>query len=264
MLQTDSPVVLVPHTFFYASSTASSVYVAGEFNAWLNPVEGHISMNDKYALRRNDKDRHLWELTLDLPIGTHEYKYVIDGHRWENDPFQLESSVSGNSCLTLTLTQATDVHNNVIRGSEGGMQYVLACRDNKVIFILKPGVRTLDDVCLAGSFNSWLKTTADGRVDGELSASWQLNRVGDSWQFEIDKDEVDGGEFKFVLNNGREWYPECNVPCDVAKLQSQVGSTYGRYGFFAGVVSVSPQSEVERDLLLANPAYGGRAYKIVK
>jgi 1,4-alpha-glucan branching enzyme len=53
---------------------AETVAVAGDFNDWspsANPLE-----------RGEDGS---WSTTVRLPAGRHRFRYVIDGHRWEND-----------------------------------------------------------------------------------------------------------------------------------------------------------------------------------
>ena len=54
---------------------AAHVYLAGTFNDW-NPTTHHM-------------ERHVlggpWELTLFLPPGRHEYKFIVDGE-WCCDP----------------------------------------------------------------------------------------------------------------------------------------------------------------------------------
>ncbi len=60
--------------FKYFSTTASHVYVAGDFNNW-NPT--------KKPLKKNGKGE--WSSRIMLPEGEVLYKYVVDG-LWINDP----------------------------------------------------------------------------------------------------------------------------------------------------------------------------------
>ena len=53
---------------------AKTVSVVGEFNDW--NVERHPLQQ---------KDSETWHITLQLPPGTYQYKFVIDGTRWEDD-----------------------------------------------------------------------------------------------------------------------------------------------------------------------------------
>ncbi len=58
--------VVAPH--------AKSVSVVGEFNDW--------SM-ERHPLQQMDGET--WHIILQLPPGTYQYKFVIDGTRWEED-----------------------------------------------------------------------------------------------------------------------------------------------------------------------------------
>lgn len=53
---------------------AQSVSVVGEFNGW---------QAASHPLQRTDGET--WKITLQLPPGTYQYKFVIDGSRWEDD-----------------------------------------------------------------------------------------------------------------------------------------------------------------------------------
>jgi hypothetical protein len=55
----------------------SKLFLAGNFNDW-NPA------NDKYLLKDDDGDG-IWSITVKLPPGTYQYKFVIDG-QWTKDP----------------------------------------------------------------------------------------------------------------------------------------------------------------------------------
>jgi len=53
------------------------IFLAGTFNSW-NPS------SDRYLLKDDDGDG-TWSITVKLPPGTYQYKYVIDG-QWTKDP----------------------------------------------------------------------------------------------------------------------------------------------------------------------------------
>lgn len=61
--------------FRYADSSATSVSVVGDFNGW---------SKDETPMRRTDS--HMWEATVKVFSGIYQYKFVIDGTRYENDP----------------------------------------------------------------------------------------------------------------------------------------------------------------------------------
>jgi len=60
--------------FMFTADEAKSVRIAGDFNNW---------REDGKMLKRNGSD--VWQITLMLPPGTYEYKFLVDG-KWENDP----------------------------------------------------------------------------------------------------------------------------------------------------------------------------------
>jgi glycosidase len=65
------------HTFTYVADRAlKSVTVAGTFNNW-----------DKAAAPlKADPDGRTWRVSLPLPYGRHQYKFVLDGETWVTDP----------------------------------------------------------------------------------------------------------------------------------------------------------------------------------
>lgn len=65
-------------TFEYFDPAARIVTIAGEFNDW-NPLARPLK-----------KDRGgLWKIALRLEPGSYQYKFVINGERWEEDPLNL-------------------------------------------------------------------------------------------------------------------------------------------------------------------------------
>ena len=75
--RTQSAISGTPHTFVYKSDPdVKSVSVAGTFNNW-----------DKNAAPLvRDADGTIWRITLAVPFGRHQYKFVIDGEKWVTDP----------------------------------------------------------------------------------------------------------------------------------------------------------------------------------
>jgi len=61
--------------FVLPASGAHSVHVAGSFNDWR---AGGIALEDR------DHDG-VWRATVVLPVGQHEYMFVVDGERWVPD-----------------------------------------------------------------------------------------------------------------------------------------------------------------------------------
>jgi 1,4-alpha-glucan branching enzyme len=61
--------------FQFRHAAASAVTVAGDFNGWSTIT---------HPMERQGED--LWILEVDLPPGRHEYKFLVDGRQWWNDP----------------------------------------------------------------------------------------------------------------------------------------------------------------------------------
>lgn len=78
---------------FTYQSTATEVYLAGEFNDW-------NAQDSEYQLFKNTDG--VYEITIILTKGRYEYKFVADGE-WKADPDNPEKAGDyGNSLLTLT------------------------------------------------------------------------------------------------------------------------------------------------------------------
>ncbi|MCX7625534.1 MAG: glycogen-binding domain-containing protein, partial [Candidatus Sumerlaeaceae bacterium] len=69
-------------TFKYQSA-AQKVYIAGTFNDW--------------ATNKDEMQRYgnLFFITLDLPEGIHEYKFVEEGSEWVLDPLNMDRVDNG-------------------------------------------------------------------------------------------------------------------------------------------------------------------------
>lgn len=61
--------------FQFRHARASTVTVAGDFNGWNTA---------SHPMAREGGD--LWVLELELTPGRHEYKFLVDGRQWWNDP----------------------------------------------------------------------------------------------------------------------------------------------------------------------------------
>jgi 1,4-alpha-glucan branching enzyme len=62
-------------SFHFNAPEARSVSIVGDFNSW--------SLNAKQLRRRKDG---VWWAVLRLSPGVYQYKFVVDGARWEEDP----------------------------------------------------------------------------------------------------------------------------------------------------------------------------------
>ena len=64
----------ITFTAFYPG--ANIVLIAGDFNNW---------QLDRTLMMKVDNDG-LWRINLPLTVGTHRYRFVVDGH-WHQDPY---------------------------------------------------------------------------------------------------------------------------------------------------------------------------------
>jgi hypothetical protein len=75
--------------FRLEAATASDVRLAGSFTNW----------EPTHALHQAGPG--LWTVTIPLPVGVHEYAFVVDGRQWVADPFapQVDDGFGGTSSL---------------------------------------------------------------------------------------------------------------------------------------------------------------------
>lgn len=67
-----------PVVFEYFDPAAKIVTLAGDFNQW----------NERVRPLKRDAGG-LWKVTVRLESGIYEYKFVVNGNRWEEDPLNL-------------------------------------------------------------------------------------------------------------------------------------------------------------------------------
>lgn len=100
----------VLYVFRLSCQRVNCVHLAGTFNDWLNPNKGSIEdKHDSWKMAKKEKD--IWEISVLLPPGIHEFKYVINlGEEWRNhdnnDPC-ISINESGNSVLNTELIVPT-------------------------------------------------------------------------------------------------------------------------------------------------------------
>lgn len=71
-------------TFRFQDPGAEKVYLAGQFNNWAENNEGTVT--DPDALMEGPNEEFIWSKTVNLPAGSYEYQFVIDGKTWVIDP----------------------------------------------------------------------------------------------------------------------------------------------------------------------------------
>lgn len=129
---------------------ASTVILTGDFNGW----------NEDYLKMK--KVKHGWELSLELPPGKYEYKFIVDGH-WIHDPANQKK-----------IRNEYHTYNSILEVT------------TPVSFSLK-GFENAKKVILAGSFNDWSKS------------SLKMEQTKDGWKATVN---LMGGKhhYKFIID----------------------------------------------------------------
>lgn len=84
----------VRHEFVYRSDRdLKKVAVAGTFNNW----------NKDASPMTLEADGRTWRKAMDLPVGKHYYKFVLDGEQWITDPKGLRDEDDGNGNMNTVL-----------------------------------------------------------------------------------------------------------------------------------------------------------------
>jgi 1,4-alpha-glucan branching enzyme len=152
---------------------AQKVILSGSFNHW-----------NEQALRMV-KDEEGWKLTLQMPPGIYEYKYIVDGE-WMTDPanpFAVQNQhYTYNSILVV--------------GKE--MDFFL------------PGFQNAKRVALSGSFNNWDKTGVP------------MQKTKNGWRV---KQKLPPGKhyYKFIINN-HDWITDPVQPLQEKDAEGNVNS----------------------------------------
>ena len=78
-------------TFTYTHPTAKSVAIAGSFNQW-NPKS--------HPMKAGARGR--WSAEITLAPGRHEYRFVLNGGMWVDDPTckeRCQNPLGGQNCV---------------------------------------------------------------------------------------------------------------------------------------------------------------------
>lgn len=70
--------------FTFSDPGASSVALAGSFNNWSTSADPLAKGSDG-----------VWSIVKDLPSGSHQYKFVVNGGQWKEDPNNPNSADDG-------------------------------------------------------------------------------------------------------------------------------------------------------------------------
>jgi len=146
--------------FLPGHEDADKVVLSGSFNGW-----------NERKLRMKPTDNG-WALTINLPPGRHEYKFIVDGY-WMEDP----NNPNTVSNQYHTLNSVLDI-------------------SKEVTFWLE-GYDDAEKVYLAGSFNDW------------NPQGIRMRREGNTW---LAKVELSGGKhwYKFVVDG--QWMTDPENP----------------------------------------------------
>lgn len=101
-------------TFEYFDPLATIVTLVGDFNQW-----------DPEARPLKRDTGRLWKVTVRLEPGTYQYKFVVNGERWEEDPLNLHRILNEhgtyNSIRKVVPLSADgpEAGNNMMKGHDG-------------------------------------------------------------------------------------------------------------------------------------------------
>jgi 1,4-alpha-glucan branching enzyme len=129
-------------TFALHEPTAKTVHVAGEFNRWLDNVDGKVTGKPEWLMTGDGAGN--WKFTTQLPAGKYKFKYVIDGGtRWLQDP-ALPSSDDGNSIIEVKAgsSDTAAAPAPATAPAAGGVSFTF----------VEPNAKA---VSVAGQFNNW-------------------------------------------------------------------------------------------------------------
>ncbi len=87
---------------------AEVVYLAGSFNDW----------QPRQARMQSEDGGRTWTLTLKLPPGAHQYKFVVNGTDWRTDPNAPEID-DGNGNLNSVVWVEPDGYNRPAKRGDG-------------------------------------------------------------------------------------------------------------------------------------------------
>lgn len=175
-----STAAAAPVTFRYRPDVAAhSVSLAGSFNQWdmgATPMEN---------------DDGIWSVTVDLPPGTHQYKFVVNASDWMTDEWALafaDDGFGGRNSVVEVGDDAIDAGYGSHPGGPGGEALPTDPR-TPVTFRVQLD-RRAHAVSVAGDFNEWNAGSAPMEFNGSgWSVTLELEAGDYAFQFVIDGDE---------------------------------------------------------------------------
>ena len=128
---------------------ARRVILTGSFNGW---------NEDQFNMQRIGNK---WQITLDLPLGKYEYKFIVD-REWVHDK--------------------SNPYN--VKNEHGTLNSVIDLRDNQRILLT--GYENAKEVMLSGTFNGWSRTMKMQKEDGKWAYDLNLSPGKYFYKFIVD------------------------------------------------------------------------------
>ncbi len=178
------------------------VYLAGQFNNW-NPTAWPMTWDD---------EKGVWIYKFELKPGTYQYKFVIGGTTWKEDPEAPGYTDDGfggkNGVFTLVEKdgELMIISAQVSTVQQPGKEYELNPKrentiyfDNEGYLVLRFYAPNAKFVTIAGIFNNW---DANATECYPAEDGW--------WEAVFEQLDVGVYEYKFVID-GKEWVTDPNA-----------------------------------------------------
>ncbi|ANQ53570.1 isoamylase early set domain-containing protein [Thermosipho sp. 1070] len=186
--------------YFTFEVDAEQVYLAGNFNNW-STTSTEMEFKDG-----------VWVVALELEPGEYQYKFVVNGEKWVEDPnapSYVDDGYGGeNGAFKLVLQDGSLVIEPIgklMEKENGAKEYEINKERKDTIFVDEEGYVVIryynpdaDYVMIAGDFNNW-----DAESD-------EMYGLGDGWWEAILELEPGEYQYKFVVN-GEEWVEDPNA-----------------------------------------------------
>jgi RHS repeat-associated protein len=175
------------------SAGINSVSIAGTFNNWDTQANPCTLINN------------VWTVTVPMPIGSHQYKFVINGNNWQPDPYNPNHFPAGAGNNSVYDVYVADVGTTT-----GAPQRVTFSYTNA----------SASSVYVVGSFNGWNSTATPMVKDANGVWTAGLDLAQSVYQYKL-------------LVNGSQWIQDPGNP-----LRAPDG-----YGGWNSTLSVGPNDQ---------------------
>jgi hypothetical protein len=178
--------------FSYYAPSARQVTLAGNFNNW-GGTQGGGRYDPSIDPMADDDENGIWTISVPLPPGRYQYKFVIDGGvRWEQDPSNPDKAIEGGIENSLLIVppgvgyEAKLVTGTEIGGGEsvfGGGTAEEAAEPVEVVFEYAGDG---DRIEVAGSFNNWEPAGLEKGDDGVFRGTLEISPGSYEYKFVVD------------------------------------------------------------------------------